>query len=66
MVTLVKLVSVKELAERLGLAEITVRKLCSAKEIPYKKLGSRVLFDPTEISDWLEKRSIRPRDNRRS
>ena len=60
MYNLAKLMSVKELAARLGIAEITVRKYCCAKKIPYIKLGGRVLFDPEKILAWLEKRSINP------
>lgn len=54
------LLSVKEVAAVLGLAEITVRKLCCAKKIPYIKLGGRVLFSPEQISTWIEAKTVAP------
>ena len=64
MANLTKLLSIRELADLLGLAEITVRKFCCAKKIPYIKLGGRVLFDPEKISAWIETQSIKPINGR--
>jgi excisionase family DNA binding protein len=52
------LLSVKETAIHIGLAEITVRKMISAKRIPHKKLGRRVLIDPDELDTWINEHSI--------
>ena len=71
MENLSKLLSVKELSEILGIAEITIRKFCCAKKIPYIKLGglgkgrARVLFDPAAITSWIEKQSVKPLDSNR-
>ncbi len=66
MENLPKLLSVREISKILGVAEITIRKFCCAKKIPYIKLGGRVLFDPEKISTWVEKQSIKPINSNRS
>ena len=69
MENLPKLLSVREISKMLGVAEITIRKFCCAKKIPYIKLGGRggrVLFDPEKISAWIEKQSIKPLNRNRS
>ena len=53
------LIDLKPLSKQLGLAEITVYKMVSAKRIPHVKIGSRVLFDPQKLSEWLEKKSVK-------
>jgi len=52
------LMDLKTVSKQLGLAEITVYKMVSAKRIPYIKIGRRVLFDPQKLSKWLEKKSV--------
>jgi excisionase family DNA binding protein len=54
-----QLLSVKELAARLGLAEYTVYEWVSEKRIPYTKVGRRTMFDPAEIARWLEQHTVR-------
>jgi len=48
------LLSILELADRLGTGERHVRRLVQEKRVPYVKVGRYVRFDPAEISDWLD------------
>lgn len=48
-----RLLSTPELAELLGLAEVTVRKWVVRGDIPYLKLGRRILYEPISIKCWL-------------
>lgn len=51
-----KLLSVKELSEKLGIAVETIYVWTSMKQIPYYKVGRLVRFNEDEIEQWLEKR----------
>lgn len=54
------LISIPELARRLGTTVRHIRRLVAEKRIPYLKVGGLIRFDPTEIASWLEDRSVRP------
>ena len=54
-----RLVSVREMASILGLRPSTLYKYVSRRKIPYKKIGERVLFDPTEIRVWIDQHSVK-------
>jgi len=58
-----KLLSVQETAESLRLAKITVYKMVSAKQIPFMKIGRRVLFDPSQLKEWLDDKTVSPLTN---
>ena len=47
------LLSIPELAERLGTGVRHVRRLVQERRVPYVKVGKFVRFDPVEISEWL-------------
>ncbi len=49
-----QLMSVKELAQYLKLAEITVYRLAEAKDLPGLKAGKQWRFDKGEIDQWLK------------
>jgi excisionase family DNA binding protein len=48
-----KLLSVKELAEFLGLSPHTVYRLSARRLIPVQRIRRRVLFVPSRIEAWL-------------
>jgi excisionase family DNA binding protein len=52
------LLSVEEVAARLGLRPVTVRQWASARKIARVKLGRRVLFAASEIERLIESSTI--------
>lgn len=51
----------KELAEYLRISVFTIDSWVSQKrEIPYIKVGTRVLFDIEDVHAWLESRKVYP------
>ena len=52
-----ELLTAKETAEFLGLAEITIYKMTYRKQIPYVKLGRTKRFDKSKLLAWIEKNS---------
>jgi excisionase family DNA binding protein len=53
-----QLLSIEELASRLGITVRHVRRLVAEKRVPYYKVGRLVRFDPAEITVWLESRRV--------
>jgi excisionase family DNA binding protein len=51
--TIPELMSIDQLATRLGITVRHVRRLVAEKRVPYLKVGRPVRFDPGEISTWL-------------
>lgn len=49
-----QLLTITELADRLGTRVRHVRRLVQERRVPYVKVGKLVRFDSTEISDWLD------------
>jgi len=45
--------NIKSVSEYLTLGKSTIYKLVAQKEIPFYKVGSRILFDIDEINMWL-------------
>ena len=54
--TIPQLVTIDQLAERLGITVRHVRRLVAEKPVPYLKVGKLVRFDPDEIVQWLASR----------
>jgi excisionase family DNA binding protein len=53
----------KELSEYLGISVYTLDSWVSQRrEIPYIKVGTRVLFDIEDVHAWLESRKVFPRE----
>lgn len=51
----------KELAVMLGLSVFTIDSWVSERrEIPFVKMGKRVMFDINDIVEWIENHKIRP------
>lgn len=55
-----KLLNIQEASSLIGLATGTIYKLISARKIPHKKIGGKVLFSPLELQKWLKKKSVKP------
>ena len=51
--TIPELMSIDQLAQRLGITVRYVRRLVADKRIPYLKVGKLVRFDSEEIAQWL-------------
>lgn len=47
---------VRETAKRLRVSESWVRKRVADKTLPCVRMGSRVLFDPADLRDWIAER----------
>jgi excisionase family DNA binding protein len=54
--TIPQLLTIVQLAERLGTTVRHVRRLVAEKRVPYLKVGKLVRFDPDEIKQWLASR----------
>jgi excisionase family DNA binding protein len=55
-----KLLTMDELAERLGVTHRHVRRLVAEKRVPYLKVGRFIRFDPAQIAAWLERSRVSP------
>ena len=53
-----QLLTIDQLAQRLGVTVRPVCRLVADKRFPYYKVGRLVRFDPTEITDWLATRRV--------
>lgn len=49
-----RFLSITELSENINLPITTLRFFVFKKEIPYLKIGKRLMFDLNEIEIWLE------------
>ncbi len=52
-----KLMTVREVADLTSLARSSIYAMAGRKEIPHIKLGARIVFNPTEIQAWIDRRS---------
>ena len=56
-----KFLTKKELAELLGLSIYTIDAWVSQRrEIPFVKMGKRVMFDIEDVQEWVESQKVRP------
>jgi len=46
--------NVKQISQYLNVSSSLIRKLVRNKEIPYNKIGAKLLFSKTEIDNWLK------------
>lgn len=51
------LFTIESLAKFLNVSPATIRDWVYKRQIPFKKLGRLVRFDPLDIQKWLETRS---------
>ena len=54
--TITQLLTIDQLAQRLGITVRHVRRLVAERRVPYYKVGRLVRFDPDEIGEWLRDR----------
>jgi excisionase family DNA binding protein len=52
--TLPQLLTIDQLAERLGVSIRHIRRLIAERRVPYPKVGWFIRFDPAEIAAWLD------------
>ncbi len=53
-----RLLSVGQLAGRLGTTPRHVRRLVAERRVPFVKVGRLVRFDPDDIAVWLDGRRV--------
>jgi excisionase family DNA binding protein len=53
--TLPQLMTIDQLAERLGVTTRHVRRLVAERRVPYLKVGKFIRFDPADIASWLDR-----------
>jgi len=54
-----KMLNVKEIAELLNVAEMTVRRLISSGRLSHCRIGDRILCTERQLADFIEASSIR-------
>jgi excisionase family DNA binding protein len=54
------LMSVKDLAQALGVNPYTIYRLAKRSRIPVIRIGYTLRFDPQMIANWLELKSVVP------
>ena len=53
-----QLLTMDQLAERLGVTHRHVRRLVAEKRVPYLKVGRFIRFNPMEIATWLDQSRV--------
>lgn len=53
-------VDVRGAAELLATTPKGIYSLVHRREIPYRKLGRKVLFDPMELRAWVDRNKVEP------
>ncbi|MFZ7114901.1 MAG: helix-turn-helix domain-containing protein [Bacteroidota bacterium] len=54
-----KRIGIKELCELFGFSKATVYNWVSQRLIPYSKVGRRLLFDLSDIEDWIKTKRVK-------
>lgn len=52
-------VDVKQLSAYLSVSKGLIYRLVSTNEIPYKRVGNRIIFNKNEIKNWLKKQEVK-------
>ena len=55
-----RLLSVSEAAEYLGIKKATIYKFVRLQRLPVTRIGTRILFDPSSLKDWVKKNTLEP------
>jgi len=55
-----RLLTIKEVSERTGLAVHTLYKMVSQHRVPYVKLGGALRFDLELLNQWIEQSTVMP------
>ena len=53
-----ELMTIDQLAERLGVTHRHVRRLVDERRVPFLRVGRFIRFDPGEIADWLNRSRV--------
>ena len=53
-----QLMGLKEASAFLGLSPATLYKYINQRKVPFTKIGSRVLFKPEALREWVEEKSV--------
>ena len=54
--------TVREISQRFGVSEMTIRRMVMNKQIPSYRIGGSRLFKIDEIEDWIKKQKDTPKD----
>ncbi len=57
---LTQLIDISKAAQALGVSVHTLYKMISQRRIPYIKVGSRVMFDPIKLEEWIKQQTVMP------
>ena len=57
-----RLLSIQEVAERLGVKQATIYSWTHQRKIPYVKAGRLLKFERQAIDAWIEKNRVESRD----
>ncbi|MGH9055321.1 MAG: helix-turn-helix domain-containing protein [Acidimicrobiales bacterium] len=57
-----QLITIEQLADRLGVPQRFIRRLIAEGRLPYRKLGKLIRFSENEIAAWLDT-TRRPRSD---
>jgi len=60
-----RLLSIPEVARFLGISQSTLYTLVSQQRVPFVKVGSRVLFDPVQLDQWIKLNTKMPMPEKR-
>ncbi len=53
-----KLLTMDELAERLGVTPRHIRRLVAERRVPFLRVGRFIRFDPAKIATWLDSERV--------
>ena len=53
-----ELMTMDQLAERLGVTHRHVRRLVDERRVPFLRVGRFIRFDPAEVADWLNQSRV--------
>lgn len=54
-----ELMTMDQLAERLGVTRRHIRRLVDERRVPFLRVGRFIRFDPADIADWLNCNRVR-------
>jgi excisionase family DNA binding protein len=60
-----RIIGIERAAELVSLKRSTIYSYVARRVIPFYKVGSRVLFDELELSDWVRAHRVAPISDRR-
>lgn len=60
------MLDVKQLSEYLNISISLIRKLVRKNEIPYNKIGAKLLFPKSDVDNWLKNNQNCSEDERRN